>query len=62
MAKTYLRVCQHIIVDAEARLPSSAKLQAGEKYEVKTAHGAAVHSLSLHRGHEGGVDGDLEGL
>lgn len=40
-------MCQHVIVDAEARLPSAAELQAGEKYQIKTAHRGAAHLVAL---------------
>lgn len=48
----YLRVSQHIIVDAEPRLPSSAQVQAGKQDKIKTAHLAAMHRSGSHEGCE----------
>lgn len=48
----YLRVSQHIIVDAESRLPSSAQLQAGQQNKIETAHHAAEHCSGSHEGCE----------
>lgn len=48
----YLRVRQHIIVDAESGLPSSAQLQAGQQDKVETAHHAAKHCSGSHEGCE----------